>query len=79
MQVGAGNSKEYRLTDLASKLASRQDYMYIPIATTANYTKDDGLYGDDNLDVTTYNSGVYLVTDDDLKNNVFTTSGVRIE
>jgi len=52
--------------------------MYIPIATTANYTKYDALYGDDNLDVTTYNSGVYLVTDDDLKNNVFITSGVNI-
>ena len=52
--------------------------MYIPIATTANYTTYSNQYGSNNLDVTTYNSGVYLVTDDDLKNNVFTTSGVNI-
>ena len=53
--------------------------MYTQTTTSGSgYTVKNDLYGDDDLDVTTYKNGIYLATDGDLK-NTFTSNGISIQ
>ena len=65
-----------------SQLANGDKYLYVPGTKFSDNDnpKDYNLFGNEygNLDVTVFYNNVYFLTDEDLKNKVFTSSGVKI-